>query len=83
MLIAESGVPIVAPSANLSGKSDGSKISQIYSELGDKVDYIINCGDIIESIPFTIVKVIDSKIQILRDGKISQSELFLIAPIIQ
>ncbi len=80
LLIQESGVPIVAPSANLSGRSDGSKINQIYQELRKKVDYIIDCGDIVDMVPSTIVQVMDSKIQILRRGKISE---FQIASIIE
>ena len=39
-LIEKSGVPIIAPSANLSGKPTGVKMENIISELGDKVDYI-------------------------------------------
>lgn len=40
------GVPIVAPSANLSGSPTGIKIENIIEELDGKVDYILDFGDI-------------------------------------
>ncbi len=76
-----SGVPIVAPSANISGKPTGTKIKNIIKDLGDKVDYIIDIGDINDNTTSTIVQVIDNEINILREGKISKEELSKIAKI--
>lgn len=82
-IIEEAGVPIVAPSANLSGSQTGTKIINIINELGDKVDYILNYGDIDSDILSTIVEVEDEKINIIREGKIKKKELSKIAPIIE
>ena len=75
LLIEKSGVPIVAPSANISGKSTGIKIKNIIEELGDKVDYILDFGDVEKAVESTIVKVVENKIYILREGKILKKQL--------
>lgn len=80
-LIQTSGVPIVAPSANLSGSLTGTKIKNIISELGNKVDYILDCGDIENDDVSTIVEIEEEKIFIIREGKIKKEELSLIIPL--
>lgn len=80
-LIKTSGVPIVAPSANLSGSLTGTKIENIVKELGDKVDYILDCGDIESDTVSTIVQVEDEQVLIIREGKIKKEELKKVVPI--
>ena len=74
-LIKTSKVPIVAPSANLSGSQTGTKIKNIINELGGKVDYILNYGDLESDTVSTIVQVIEEKLLIIREGKIKKEEL--------
>lgn len=74
-LIKESGVPIVAPSANLSGSITGTKIENIIKELGKKVDYILDYGDIESDTVSTIVQVQGEEVIIIREGKIKKEEL--------
>ena len=74
-LIKTSGVPVVAPSANLSDSSTGTKIENIVNELGGKVDYILDYGDIENATVSTIVQVEEEKILIIREGKIKKEEL--------
>lgn len=80
-IIKTSGVPIVAPSANLSGSLTGTKIENIVNELGGKVDYILDCGDIESDTVSTIVQVEDEKVLIIREGKIKKEELEKIATV--
>lgn len=80
-LIQTSGVPIVAPSANLSGSLTGTKIENIINELGGKVDYILDCGDIENDTVSTIVQVEEEKVSIIREGKIKKEELAKILPL--
>lgn len=83
-LIEKSGVPIVAPSANLSGNPTGKKMKNIINELGDKVDYILDFGDIEEEgKESTVIKIEKNKIKILREGKILRKELEKIGEIIE
>lgn len=81
-LVEKAGVPIVAPSANLSGEQTGTKIKIIIEEFSDKVDYIIDTGDIESDLTSTVVKVENNKIRILREGKIIKEELSEIAEIV-
>ena len=74
-LIKESGVPIVAPSANISGSLTGTKIKNIIKELGEKVDYILDYGDIENDEVSTIVQVEGEEVIIIREGKIKKEEL--------
>ena len=74
-LIKTAGVPVVAPSANLSDSSTGTKIENIVNELGGKVDYILDYGDIESDTVSTIVQVEEEKILIIREGKIKKEEL--------
>lgn len=74
-LIEYAGVPIAAPSANITGNPSGIDIEQIKKEFGNKVENYIDGGKSKIGIPSTIVQVIDGKINILREGTISKEEL--------
>lgn len=80
-LIQTSGVPVVAPSANISGSPTGTKMKNIVKELGGKVDYILDCGDIESDEVSTVVQVIDEKAYVIREGKITKEELAKIVPL--
>ncbi|MCI8482188.1 MAG: threonylcarbamoyl-AMP synthase [Clostridia bacterium] len=80
-LIQASGVPIVAPSANLSGSPTGIKIENITKELDGKVDYILDCGDIQNDMVSTIIQVQEEKAYIIREGKIRKEEVAKIVPV--
>ena len=74
-LIKEAGVPIAAPSANISGKPSGTKLSDIINELKDKVDYMIDGGETDIGIESTVVRVIDGEVRILRPGKVTKEDI--------
>lgn len=80
-IIQTAGIPIVAPSANLSGSLTGTKIENIVNELGGKVDYILDCGDIENDTASTIVQVEEEKVLIIREGKIKKEEIAKILPL--
>lgn len=80
-LVKYSNVPLVAPSANISGQKTGTKIENIIRDFNNKVDYIIDGGDVESSLSSTIVKVEDRKICIQREGRIIRESLQKIAPI--
>lgn len=74
-LISYSGVPIAAPSANISGKPSGTNINDIFDELSEKVDCIINGGPTDVGLESTVVRVIDGIPTILRPGKITPEDI--------
>lgn len=74
-LIEYSGVPIAAPSANISGRPSGTCVEDIYDELSSKMDYIIDGGKCEVGIESTVVKVEGETVRILRPGKVTQEQI--------
>ena len=74
-LIEYSGVPIAAPSANISGKPSGTVVEDILEELDGKVEYIIDGGMVDIGLESTVIRVIDGKVHILRPGKITKEDI--------
>lgn len=74
-IITYSGVPIAAPSANISGKPSGTKIEDIRKELEGKVSAIVDGGETQIGLESTVVKVIDEVPVILRPGKVTPEEI--------
>ena len=74
-LIELASVPIAAPSANISGRPSGTNINDIFEELNNKVDYIIDGGDTDIGLESTVIRVINNVIHILRPGKITKKDL--------
>lgn len=78
-LIEKSGVPIAAPSANVSGKPSGTKVEDIIEELDGKVSYILDGGFANIGLESTVIKVDGENINILRPGKITKEQLEKVA----
>ena len=74
-LIEYSGVPIAAPSANISGRPSGTVIEDIIDELDGKVDYIIDGDKVDIGLESTVVRVVDNIVHILRPGKITKEDI--------
>ena len=78
-LIVNAKTPIAAPSANISGRPSGTCLADIYDELADKMDYIIDGGRCEVGIESTVVKVEGKNVRILRPGKITKEQIEKIA----
>lgn len=68
-------LPIVAPSANISGMPSGIDLNDILKDFDGKVDVCIDGGKAKIGEASTIVEVIDEKPVILRQGKITIDEI--------
>ena len=77
-LLKKAGIPIVAPSANISGRPSGIIFEEILKDFNGKVDVAINGGKCEISEPSTIVQVINNEPIILREGKISLNEIKMV-----
>lgn len=75
MIVRESGRPITATSANLSGDRGPSSIDEISSELIDLVDLVIDSGRTSSGQPSTIVDVTSPGLHIVREGIIAREEI--------
>ena len=78
-----SGIPIAAPSANISGKPSGTDVNDIINEFDGKVDYIIDGGNTDIGLESTVVKVIDGIPTILRPGFITKENILDIIGIVK
>lgn len=65
-------VPIAAPSANISSRPSGTRVSDIKDEFDNKINYIIDGGESKIGLESTVVKVIDNIPTILRPGFVTK-----------
>lgn len=74
-LIEESGVPIAAPSANLSGRPSPTNVKHVIADLFNKVDMIIDSGETFFGVESTIVDITREVPVLLRPGPFTVEEL--------
>ena len=74
-LIAAAGMPIAAPSANLSGRPSPTTAAHVLSDLDGRVDVILDAGPSALGVPSTVLDLTASPPRILRSGAISAAAL--------
>lgn len=74
-LIREAKVPVVAPSANLSGNTPPKNVGEVLKELSGLLDLILDGGQTEIGIESTVVDVTTKPFTILREGAISSKEI--------
>jgi L-threonylcarbamoyladenylate synthase len=74
-LLAEAGVPIAAPSANLSGRVSASEAGHARADLGDKVDLILDSGPAPLGLESTIIACLDNQARLLRPGAVTREAI--------
>lgn len=74
-LIELSGVPIAAPSANISGRPSPTRVEDVIEDLDGKVDIILKGEDCRVGIESTVLDVSGDKLMILRPGFITAEQL--------
>ena len=74
-LIKQAGVPIAAPSANISGRPSSTDAEAVYRDLNGRIDALINGKSSDIGIESTVIKVDTNKVVVLRLGGTSISEL--------
>jgi L-threonylcarbamoyladenylate synthase len=74
-LIERSGVPIAAPSANTSTKPSPTNARHVMSDLGGKIDLVLDGGDTFFGVESTIIDSTSSPYTLLRPGAYSLEEL--------
>lgn len=74
-IIRESGIPIAAPSANISGKPSPTHGSHVVEDLNGRVDMIIDGGPVDIGLESTVLDVTQEVPIILRPGSITKEML--------
>lgn len=78
-LIQASGVPIAAPSANPFGYLSPTTANHVASQLGDKVEIILDGGQCPVGVESTIIKIEKDSITLLRHGGIPVEDIEAVA----
>ncbi|WAA09652.1 L-threonylcarbamoyladenylate synthase [Fervidibacillus albus] len=74
-VIRASGLPIAAPSANLSGKPSPTKFTHVYNDMNGKIAGIIDGGDTGVGLESTVIDCTNPTPVILRPGGITKEEI--------
>lgn len=75
-IIENAGVPLVAPSANISGKPSPTNAKDCFEDLDGLVEIIVDGGDCDFGLESTVIKFIpNGSIKILRPGSVTKKDL--------
>ncbi|MBI2084067.1 MAG: threonylcarbamoyl-AMP synthase [Candidatus Aenigmarchaeota archaeon] len=67
--------PITSTSANISGEKDPITVEDVVTQLGDKVNLILDGDKCKYKKPSTIVEVVNGKVKVIRKGVIKKGKL--------
>lgn len=74
-LLAETGAPLAAPSANASGRVSPTKASHVLASLDGRIALVIDDGPTTAGVESTIARVKDGAVEILRPGPVTADML--------
>ncbi len=67
--------PMAATSANLSGRASPTTLEEVFAQLGERIELIIDGGKTPGGMPSTLVDCTGDEIRVLREGPITEKEL--------
>ena len=79
-LIRVSGLPLAAPSANLSGSPSPTTADHVITDLDGKIDAVIMSGECTVGVESTVVSLVENPPRLLRPGFITAEQLREILP---
>lgn len=74
-LLELAGVPIAAPSANISGRPSPTTAEAVFRDMNGRIPYIVDAGPSNVGVESTVVEVHDDAVIILRPGSITKEML--------
>ena len=74
-LIAAAGTPVAAPSANRSGRPSATRAEDVWEDLGEHLDVLLDAGPVPVGVESTVVDVVSSPPRLLRPGGIPVEDL--------
>ena len=75
LLIRKAGVPVVAPSANVSGNRPPKSAKEALRDLDGKIDMVLDGGKTRVGIESTVVDMSGKNFKVLREGAISKAQI--------
>ena len=79
-IIRESGLPLAAPSANLSGSPSPTKSEDVIADLDGRIDAVVCSGHSDVGVESTVVTLVTNPPRLLRPGRVTAEELREIIP---
>lgn len=79
-IIERAGVPLAAPSANLSGKPSTTTAQHVLEDLGGKIPMIVDDGGCAVGVESTVISLVGEVPTVLRPGIISLEEIQEVVP---
>lgn len=80
VLLKETGLPIAAPSANISGRPSPTTFEMAKREMEGRVDFIINGGDCKIGLESTVIQINGNEVIIFRPGAITKEMIEEVLP---
>lgn len=74
-IIKSAGVPLAAPSANLSGKPSPTTAQHVFNDMNGRIDAIADGGPCSVGLESTVITLCTTPARLLRPGKITPDEL--------
>jgi L-threonylcarbamoyladenylate synthase len=74
-VIRAAGVPLSAPSANLSGKPSPTNAADVYHDMAGRLPLVIDGGDCLAGVESTVLSLLNGKAVLLRPGYITKEQL--------
>ncbi len=74
-LVREAGVPLLVPSANLSGRPEARTAEEVLAQIPEGLDLVIDGGRAEGGVASSVVQVTGEEVEVLREGAIPESRL--------
>lgn len=74
-IIRKSGVPVAAPSANISGSPSPTSAKSVYDDLNGKIPLIVDGGECQIGVESTVISLLNNKPSILRPGGVTPEQI--------
>lgn len=74
-LLRAAGIPVAAPSANVSGRPSPTRASDVAADLGDRIPLILDGGPCAVGVESTVLDLSGTRPAILRPGAVSAAEI--------
>ena len=70
-IISSAGVPLAAPSANLSGSPSPTSFEHCFADLNGRVDAIVNGPECEVGVESTVITIVGGRVRVLRPGAVT------------
>lgn len=74
-IIEQSGLPLGAPSANLSGKPSPTTAQDVFTDMNGRLPLIIDGGECLRGVESTVISVLEDTPVLLRPGYVTKEEM--------